>query len=200
MDNKDEALKEYIELIEKGAVDINKVLNKLNYIHFINREHIQTEIIDFDKIVKSSNSNLSNYIDLEYLNVNIHHEDKFQLRSDHKLMSIILENLLENAVIFRKTKQANIDIHLEVNQRHVVIQVRDDGTGIMKEYQDKVFEMFFRGSEKSKGNGLGLYLVKKAVQKLQGNISLESNEGQYTVFTISLPKVIVPHELKSLVS
>jgi signal transduction histidine kinase len=150
--------------------------------------------------VKSFNSNLSNYIDLENLNVNIHHEDKFQLRSDHKLMSIILENLLENAVIFRKTKQANIDIHLEVNQRHVVIQVRDDGTGIMKEYQDKVFEMFFRGSEKSKGNGLGLYLVKKAVQKLQGNISLESTEGQHTVFTISLPKVIVPHELKSLVS
>ncbi len=200
MDNKDETLKEYIELIEKGAVDINKVLNKLNYIHFINREHIQTEIIDFDKIVNASKSNLANYIDLADLNINIYQEDDFQLRSDYKLMSIILENLLENAVIFRKTKNANIDIHLEFSAKHMVIKVKDDGIGITKEYHDKVFEMFYRGSQKSKGNGLGLYLVKKSVQKLQGTIKLESEEGKYTCFTVSLPKVIVPHELKSLVS
>ncbi len=65
---------------------------------------------------------------------------------------------------------------------------------------DKIFDMFYRGSEKSKGNGLGLYLVRRAVHKLHGNITIESEEGKYSCFTIALPKVIVPKELKSLVN
>jgi signal transduction histidine kinase len=200
MDNKDETLKEYIELIEKGAVDINKVLNKLNNIHFINREIIQTDIIDFNQILKNSKSNLSTYIDPPDLNVNIYTDEKIEFRSDPKLMSIIIENLVENAVIFRKTKIASIDIQLEKNEKHIIIKVKDDGLGISKEQYEKIFEMFYRGSEKSKGNGLGLYLVKKAVQKLQGEINVESKEGEFTCFTLSFPKVIVPKELKSLVS
>jgi signal transduction histidine kinase len=65
---------------------------------------------------------------------------------------------------------------------------------------DKIFDMFYRGSERSKGNGLGLYLVRKAVQKLHGNIEVDSEEGKYACFVISFPKVIVPKELKSLVN
>jgi len=200
MDNKDETLKEYIELIEKGAVDINKVLNKLNNIHFINQEILQTDIIDFPKIIKDSRANLSSYIDPCDLKIELHSESKFHLRSDAKLMSIIMENLLENAVIFRKTKKTSINVILETDAKSIKISVQDDGLGIQKEQYDKVFEMFYRGSQKSKGNGLGLYLVKKAVQKLQGDVSVESEEGSYACFTISLPKIMVPKELKSLVS
>ena len=115
-------------------------------------------------------------------------------------MTIIIENLLENAVIFRKTKIASIDIYLEKSDKHFIIRVTDNGVGILKDQYDKIFEMFYRGSQKSKGNGLGLYLVKKSVQKLQGEIRVESEEGEFTCFTISFPKVIVPKELKSLIS
>jgi signal transduction histidine kinase len=200
MDNKDEALKEYIELIEKGAVDINKILNKLNNIHFINRETINREEIDFNKIVKECKTNLTSYIDKDDLKIKIIAERNFNLKSDHILLKIILENLLENAVFFNKTKKVEIEINLRSSRKAIIISVEDNGLGILAEQQEKIFEMFYRGSERSKGNGLGLYLVRKAVQKLHGNIAVESEEGKYTCFTISLPKVIVPKELKSLVN
>ena len=200
MDNKDDGLREYIELIEKGAVDINKVLNKLNNIHFINRETINTEEIDFNKIVSECKTNLKNYIEEEDLNINMIYEPKFSLRSDYILMKIIIENLLENAVIFKKTKKAQVEINLRTSRKSIIISVEDNGLGILVDQQEKIFKMFYRGSEKSKGNGLGLYLVRKAVQKLRGKIEVESEEGKYACFTISFPKVIVPKGLESLVS
>jgi len=200
MDNKDEVLKEYIELIEKGAVDMNKVLNKLNNIHFINREIINRDEIDFNTIIKECESNLINYIDKSDLKINIVTEPDFSMRSDPILMKIILENLLENAVIFKKTKKAQIDVNLRTSRKAIIISIEDNGLGILKEQQEKIFDMFYRGSERSKGNGLGLYLVRKAVQKLHGKINVESEEGKYACFTISLPKVIVPKELESLVN
>ena len=200
MDNKDEALKEYIELIEKGAVDINKVLNKLNNIHFINREIVNREEINFEKIIKECETNLSNYIDSADLNITLVSEPDFSLTSDTILMKIILENLLENSVFFSKTKKVDIAIDLHSTRKAIILSVEDNGLGIRKEQFDKIFDMFYRGSEKSKGNGLGLYLVRRAVQKLHGNITVESEEGKYSCFTISLPKVIVPKELKSLVN
>lgn len=199
MDNKDEVLKEYIDLIEKGAVDMNKVLNKLNNIHFINRETINREDIDFQKIIKECKANLSNYIENSDLIVHLDVETNFGLKSDPILMKIIIENLLENAVIFKKTKKVQIEVSLRTSRKTIIISVEDNGVGIRKEQYEKIFEMFYRGSERSKGNGLGLYLVRKAVQKLQGKIKTESEEGKYACFTISLPKVIVSKELESLV-
>lgn len=200
MDNKDKALQEYITLIEKGAVDINKVLNKLNNIHFINRQAIEQKPIDFNKLIEECKSTLVNYIDTSDLLINLDQEESFQMTSDYILMKIILENLLENAVFFRKTKKAEVDISLRTTRKFIKIGVEDNGFGILNDQIDKIFEMFYRGSEKSKGNGLGLYLVKKAVLKLNGTIEVESEEGKYSCFTISLPKVIVPKELKSLIS
>lgn len=200
MDNKDEALREYIELIEKGAMDINKVLNKLNNIHFINKEINHSEIIDFPKLINGCEPGLMSYIEPGNLHITLRQEDEIQLRSDKNLMRIIIENLLENAVIFRKTSKADILVELKTTKKSIEISVTDHGLGIHKDQFDKIFDMFFRGSERSKGNGLGLYLVRKAVMKLQGQIEVDSEEGKYTRFTISLPKVIVPAELKSLVS
>ena len=66
--------------------------------------------------------------------------------------------------------------------------MEDNGLGIDSEYKTKIFQMFFRGSEISQGNGLGLYLVKKAIDKLGGNIEVDSEEGKFTSFSISIPK------------
>ena len=67
------------------------------------------------------------------------------------------------------------------------IEITDNGTGIDAEYHDKIFDMFFRGTELSKGTGLGLYIVKKAVEKLQGKIEIQSEKRKGTTFTVYLP-------------
>ena len=68
--------------------------------------------------------------------------------------------------------------------------IEDNGIGISPNVKDQVFNMFYRGSEKSIGSGLGLYLVKKAIEKLQGDISIESIVLEFTRISVRLPLLI----------
>jgi signal transduction histidine kinase len=74
---------------------------------------------------------------------------------------------------------------------NVVIKVEDNGQGIDPALQERVFDMYFRGNERSKGNGLGLYIVKKAVEKLNGAIELTSAIGKGSTLKIVLPNSLV---------
>jgi signal transduction histidine kinase len=65
--------------------------------------------------------------------------------------------------------------------------VSDNGTGISKDKLSKIFDMFYRGTEISKGSGLGLYIVRETIEKMNGTIRVESVEGQGTSFIIKLP-------------
>jgi signal transduction histidine kinase len=67
------------------------------------------------------------------------------------------------------------------------IIVKDNGIGISKENQEKIFDMFYRVSENSVGSGLGLYIVKEIVEKLDGKIEVESEPGKGTAFSIHIP-------------
>lgn len=67
------------------------------------------------------------------------------------------------------------------------IWVEDNGEGIAREYQERIFEMFYRGSNTSTGSGLGLYITKEAVEKLNGKIELTSEAGKGSTFTIMIP-------------
>ena len=69
------------------------------------------------------------------------------------------------------------------------IRISDNGIGIARENHEKIFNMFYRVSTQSVGSGLGLYIVKETVEKLQGVINLESEPGKGTVFSIRLPNL-----------
>ncbi len=84
-------------------------------------------------------------------------------------------------------KEPFIKIAAKVDGEAVIISVSDNGVGIEDEYKSRIFEMFFRGNESSKGNGLGLYIVKRAVGKLHGHVIFESQHGIGTTVTIWLP-------------
>jgi signal transduction histidine kinase len=67
------------------------------------------------------------------------------------------------------------------------MEFHDNGIGIKKEYVKKVFDMFYRATEKSQGSGLGMYIVKQAVDKLKGSIKVKSTFGKGTTIKITLP-------------
>ena len=81
-------------------------------------------------------------------------------------------------------------INANVENAQVKINIEDNGLGIAEEHKSKIFEMFYRASEKSQGSGLGLYIVKETLVKLKGSIQLDSNLGQGSRFTIRLPNQI----------
>ncbi len=104
-------------------------------------------------------------------------EDDIFFKTDRTMLSIILTNLAENSFLYSKrAENQKVNLKFESKGGDIKICIMDYGIGIKKKIQDKIFTMFFRGSELSTGNGLGLYLVKTALDNVLGTIDLVSEE------------------------
>jgi signal transduction histidine kinase len=111
--------------------------------------------------------------------------------TDAMRLSIILKNLVSNAIKYHDLGKERPLVRVLARdlpgQRAFAIEVADNGTGIPENSQDKVFDMFYRATNQSEGSGLGLYIVKKAVEKLGGRIELRTRYREGSSFTVTLP-------------
>jgi signal transduction histidine kinase len=111
--------------------------------------------------------------------------------SDKNRIEIIVDNLMSNAVKFQdRTKDSSrVDITISVTEEKATIMFSDNGIGIEEKYLPKIFEMFFRATEKGIGSGLGLYIVKETMRKLKGTISVKSVFASFTTFEFTIPNL-----------
>ncbi|RMG56824.1 MAG: sensor histidine kinase, partial [Bacteroidetes bacterium] len=109
--------------------------------------------------------------------------------TDRNLLTSILQNLILNSINYHRPEGDSRWVRVRAKQQdgQLSIEVADNGQGIAPHVQERVFEMFFRGDKTSKGSGLGLYIVKKSLEKLGGRIDLDSTPGEGTCFTLTLP-------------
>ncbi len=114
----------------------------------------------------------------------------FQLTADQMRLKVVLNNLLSNAIKYGDRAKPHQFVKIEAKEMvtEYVISISDNGIGIEKQYQPNVFNMFYRASDKSKGSGLGLYIVKETIQKMNGAITLVSEFAKGSEFRISVPK------------
>ncbi|MGC1239976.1 MAG: HAMP domain-containing sensor histidine kinase [Chryseosolibacter sp.] len=110
------------------------------------------------------------------------------LHTDSMRLKIVLSNLIDNSLKYRDVKKERPFIRIEalVKDDVKIIVVKDNGLGIDQLYVDKIFNMFYRASEQSKGSGLGLYIVKETLSKINGSIKVESSLGSGTTFMVSI--------------
>ncbi len=122
--------------------------------------------------------------------VKIDADEDLQFWTEAPLLHLILDNLIENAIQYAKAGvgQPKLEIGLKKTAHTLHILVEDNGEGIRYGSEEKVFELFYRDSENSNGGGLGLYVVKEALKKLGGSICLESEEDQFTRFSLNIPE------------
>ncbi|GHN01784.1 hypothetical protein WSM22_32730 [Cytophagales bacterium WSM2-2] len=108
--------------------------------------------------------------------------------SDHNRVQMILSNLVSNGIQFADPDKTNqyIELKITVNDAEAAIEYSDNGLGIAQEHIPRIFNMFYRASAHSKGSGLGLFLLREAVNKLEGSITVESGEKAGARFTIKL--------------
>jgi len=106
---------------------------------------------------------------------------------DEVLLKAIVYNLIENSIIFRRNNDAFVKVSVNLNCDMLVIVVYDNGNGIPDFIANNIYDMFYRGSELSIGNGLGLYFVKRATEILKGELQFASKVNGYTSFTVRLP-------------
>jgi len=114
--------------------------------------------------------------------------DDMILHTDSTRLKIVLSNLIDNSLKYCDMQKEKPFIRIEAVERDdvKVILVKDNGVGIDQLYLDKIFNMFFRASENSKGSGLGLYIVKETLNKINGTIKVESCLGTGTTFMVSI--------------
>lgn len=113
-----------------------------------------------------------------------------QIKTDDRRLKIVLNNLIGNAIKYSDGRKSVKWVRVsfaEKNGKNEIV-VSDNGLGIPCEVHSRIFEMFFRASEKSNGSGLGLYIAKETVDKLGGTIEFTSSLGHGSVFKVCLPK------------
>ncbi len=118
-------------------------------------------------------------------------EGKNTFISDRSRITIIMNNLISNAIRYQNTALNNqfVKINVVLSKKDATICVSDNGIGIPKELQNKIFDMFYRVNGNSVGSGLGLYIVKEAVEKLKGTIKVNSKPGEGSEFLVNIPNV-----------
>ena len=113
-------------------------------------------------------------------------KDKIMVEMDKIYLSRIITNLVSNASQANDEGRENIiNVDVEQRQKRIIITVEDNGVGIAEEHYGRIFEPNF--TSKSSGMGLGLTMVRKMVEDYKGEISVKSELGKGTTFTISLP-------------
>jgi signal transduction histidine kinase len=119
----------------------------------------------------------------------VHVDQPVEFSCDAFRLSLILNNLISNAVKYQRQEEANPKVKLtaKVNDTEATIYIEDNGVGIIEDHLNKIFQIFFRSTDFKNGLGIGLYIVKEALTRIGGDISVKSDFGKGTAFTLVVP-------------
>jgi PAS domain S-box-containing protein len=181
----------YIALMENRARKLDVFIQSILAHSRTNSTEVLVGPVCFDKIIRESFEDLRYLPRFDQVRLTVHQEGGDLLYSDALKVSILLKNFLSNAIKYSNPQVADsfVDFAIRTTPTEATITICDNGIGIEPQYVGRIFDMFFRGTEKSDGSGLGLYIVKQTIEKLGGNITVESQLGQGTTFRIVLPSL-----------
>ncbi len=189
-DTEDSIMVESLNMIKTNIQKLDGFITDILDYSRNSRTDVNKEEINFNEVLIGITQNLKymggnhRMVDIK---INVQEEDCFY--SDKSRLNIILNNLVSNSIRYQNNYATNPFVAVDVNtsKEEAVLTIQDNGIGIKAELQSKNFDMFYRVSEDSIGSGLGLYIVKEAVERLNGEIEVESEPGKGTKFTITIP-------------
>lgn len=184
-------IRQYHEMMKSSVCKLDDTLKEILEYSRNARQGLVIHRIDFQKTINDNFERVQFMPGYERIRKEIYVEGEGDFHSDPYRLSLILNNLISNAIKYCDTHKDDpfIQISIRYDPDKVGLVFRDNGIGIEPGYLQKVFNMFFRATERNEGAGLGLYIVKEAVEKLCGTIKLESQPGEGTVFMIELPNL-----------
>jgi len=183
-------VKRYLGMMRERVHSLDKFIKDITDYSRNNRLEISREKVKLTDLATEVWESLKFAPDAENINFQVDIPDEIVVESDKNRLKVIISNLVSNAIRYhdRRKEAQFIRLRAQVNGRVFYLKVEDNGQGIAPEYHTKIFDMFYRANEQSKGSGLGLYIVKEALIKLSGSIHLESSLGIGSTFTVKLPK------------
>lgn len=187
LDIKDEQALEYIEKQHQQVERLNNIITGLINLTKLSSTNLEKEKIDFEKMIDEcieSSHALPNFSKISFKK---EIQSDIEFYSEWTLVNAILQNLIENAIKYSKEQSPYVYINIRFESAWVIIEVEDNGQGIHTTHQSKIFEMFYRATKNAEGTGLGLYILKRSVDRLKGTIEIKSEVGIGSTFMIKLP-------------
>jgi len=183
-------MREYIDMIETSTNRLDIFIKSL--LDFSRNERLETVIekIDIQKLISEIFQNMEFMANYEKIQKHVQVIGKHDFYNEYLRVRIILNNLLSNAIKYQDRSKSSHSIKIIIDLTHanqVLIQFEDNGIGIAHEVRSNIFDMFYRGTELADGSGLGLYIVKQTIEKLAGEIRIESIPKMGTQVNVMLP-------------
>ena len=187
--------KEYEEKINFCITEVDRLNHMVDQLLLLARfenqkQNIKNETIYLNAIILDNLTRFSSKIENKKLKVNTEFSEDFYIQSDNYLVSIVISNLISNAIKY-SNKNGEININLVNNNNQISFSIADKGIGISPVDIDKIFNSFYRSDVTNhaeiKGTGLGLSIVKRLCDLLKLEIAVESKLNQGTTFILSFP-------------
>jgi signal transduction histidine kinase len=180
---------EYYNHIEFSIQKLDRVIKSM--VEFSRNYHldVQTTDVNFRALVEEVLRELAFWPEARRISFRNTVPEQSMIRSDSQRMKVVLHNLISNSVKYADFTKPDSYIHIDFryNGKVNTIIVMDNGMGIEKNRQPRIFEMYYRATERSHGSGLGLFIVKEIILKLGGTIEVKSTFGTGSTFIINIP-------------
>lgn len=151
------------------------------------RLSVKKELIDFPLITRQVFDDVK-HLSAEPLEMSLEMTGTEPFYSDPYRVTTLMKNLISNAVKYQRHHdiQSFLRIRIQITAAEAVLEFQDNGEGIHPDNQARIFDMFYRASNSSVGTGLGLYICREIVNNLGGSISVVSEPGAGSLFTVIL--------------
>jgi signal transduction histidine kinase len=178
----------YLDMISKSALQQDLFIKEILDQSRNSRLEIKREEILFENLIDETFNQLNfatstGQTVVKVINVNQHHP----FFSDRWRLKVILNNLISNAIRYRNGRDPIIRVNVDITENSATLAIEDNGKGIEKDHLPNIYKMFYRATDDGAGSGLGLYIVKEAIEKLNGHINIESEVGRGTTVKLQIP-------------
>lgn len=195
----DTTRKEYAEIIEQSAGKLSDLISNILRLNKLEHQRIiaDKEYYDITRQLYDCILQFENVLDEKNLELEVTTEERTKVYADESLMELVWNNLLSNAVKFTEPG-GTIKVQQQSTVDTVQIVISDTGCGMNAAQQKHIFDKFYQGdtSHSKDGNGLGLALVKRVLELMDGDVRVESTEGIGSSFIVTLPGVRQKEMLK----
>lgn len=177
----------YFDLIEKSVKRLDRTLMDLIELARTRKGSAKKSLISIKPLIEEIIKSLEHLMGFDRIEFRFDLDPDMEILADKVLLLSVFQNLIHNSINYSTSSKPYIMISGHRKGDHYEFVVADNGSGIPDRIKDKVFGMFYRGNPDSGGSGLGLFIVKNALDKMNGTIRLESVENEGTSFYLTIP-------------
>jgi two-component system sensor histidine kinase/response regulator len=181
-------LKTLLQMMAESVDKLDSFIKNMHTYYSLKQGEMEILEINFADLVTTVKGMYDVTSRMQNIDFQVEIEQRDNFRSDANLLVLVLNNLLSNAFKYqRNAADAKfVKLRVAVEKGVASITVSDNGIGIEENHQKNIFDMFYRASGENTGSGIGLYNVKDALTKLNGEIDVSSRTGQGTEFKLTI--------------